>query len=258
MSLSDQEKHSLDESGYLVLPGFIPAELLVELRRRLLELFDQEGEQAGHEFKYEPGCRRLANLVEKGEVFRTAIALPSLLAYVGHVLGGTLKLSSLNARLVPPGEGAQPLHADMSAIADERGYWVCNTVWMLDDFTPHNGTLRIVPGSQTWRRLPAEVLADPKAPHPDEILITGQAGSVVIVNAHAWHGGTANRTEHPRIALHAFYARRDRPQQQYQKKLLSLEVQRSLPPQLRDLLALDDPVNDQLSGEVTVRSGFLK
>jgi hypothetical protein len=58
--------------------------------------------------------------------------------------------------------------------------------------------------------------------------------------------------------VHAFYCRRDRPQQQYQRGLLRPEVQRSLPAGLRDLLALDDPLNDRLSAGAESRSGFLK
>ena len=146
----------------------------------------------------------------------------------------------------------------MGAVPDERGYWVCNTVWMLDDFTPDNGATRVIPGSHQWGKRPQDVLADPYAPHPDEVLVTGRAGSVVIMNAHTWHGGTANRTSAPRLALHAFYCRRDKPQQQYQKRLLRPEIQAALSPELRELLALDDPSNDELSANVTVRSGFMK
>jgi len=115
-----------------------------------------------------------------------------------------------------------------------------------------------VPGSHRSGRLPQQALADPADPHPDEVLITGRAGTVVVMNAHLWHGGTANRTAAPRTAVHAFYCRRDKPQQQYQKQLLRPEVQRALSPELRRLLALDDPLNDQLSAAVAVRSGFLK
>ena len=124
--------------------------------------------------------------------------------------------------------------------------------------SPDAGATRVVPGSHTWGTRPQEVLADPNAPHPDEILVTGKAGGVVVMNAHLWHGGTANRTAAPRLAMHAFYCRRDKPQQQYQKQLLRPEVQASLSPQLRSLLALDDPFNDELSSTVQVKSGFLK
>jgi ectoine hydroxylase-related dioxygenase (phytanoyl-CoA dioxygenase family) len=259
MTLSAIEMRRLDEEGYLILEDFMDAGLLARLRTRIEELFREEGESAGREFKLEPGCRRLANLVDKGDVFREIILLPRLLEYVRHVLGPSIKLSSLHVRSADPhGVHGQPLHADMSAIADERGPWVCNTLWMLDDFTADNGALRIVPGSHRFRRLPADSLADPLADHPDQVLITGRAGSVVVFNAHAWHAGTANHTSRRRTALHAFYCRRDKPQQQYQKRLLSPRVQESLLPALRDLLALDDPLNDQLSAEVAVRSGVLK
>jgi ectoine hydroxylase-related dioxygenase (phytanoyl-CoA dioxygenase family) len=263
MALSADEARRLDEDGYLVLDGLLDAGLRDRLRGRLEELFAQEGEAAGAEFKQEPGCRRLANLADKGDVFLEVLSLPWLAGYVRHVLGPEVKLSSLNARSVNPagpGEatGGQPLHADMSAVADEHGYWVCNTVWMLDDFTADNGALRLVPGSHRWRRLPQQELADPRADHPGQVLVTGRAGAVVVVNAHAWHAGTANRTARPRTALHAFFCRRDRPQQQYQKQLLRPEVQQGLSPWLRYLLALDDPLNDRLSAEVAVRSGFLK
>ena len=88
--------------------------------------------------------------------------------------------------------------------------------------------------------------------------LTGSAGTVAIMNAHMWHAATENRTDRPRRALHAFYARRDKPQQQYQKRLVRPEVQARLTPEQRTILALDDPLNDEVSREVTRRSGFLK
>ena len=146
----------------------------------------------------------------------------------------------------------------MGAVPDEQGYWVCNTVWMLDDFTRENGPTRMVPGSHKWGTRPQDVLDDLFAPHPEEVLLTGKAGTIAVMNAHLWHGGTANLTARPRLAMHGFYCRRDKPQQQYQKQLLRADVQASLSPDLRRLLALDDPLNDELSANVTVRSGFMK
>jgi hypothetical protein len=253
------ERRALDEAGYLVLAGFMSAELLDRLRRRVAELFALEGAGAGAEFKQEPGCLRLANLVDKGDVFQEVIAAPRVLDCVRVVLGAEIKLSSLNARSVPAcADVVQPLHADMGAVADARGYWVCNTVWLLDPFTPDNGALRVIPGSHRRGKLPAAELADLKAAHADEVLVTGAAGDVIVMNAHLWHGGTANRTASSRTAVHAFYARRDKPQQQYQKQLLRPEVQARLAPELRDLLALDDPHNDLVSAHVEQRSGFLR
>ena len=174
------------------------------------------------------------------------------------MLGPDLKLSSLSARSADPGDGARPLHADLAALPDERGYRVCNTIWMLDAYTPDTGALGLAPGSHRRGRLPRQAPADPLADHPGQVLVTGRAGTVVVRSAHAWHAGTANRTGRPRTSLHTFYCRRDRPRQQDQRRLLRPGVQRSLPPELRELLALDDPLNDRLGAAVAVRSGFLK
>jgi hypothetical protein len=252
-------KRRLDDDGFAVLPGYIEPRLLDALRERIERLYSEEGDAAGAEFKQEPGSRRLANLVDKGDVFLEPLAARDVLELVRHVLGGEIKLSSMNARSVNPHcPNCQPLHADMGAIADERGSWVCNTVWLMDDFTPENGSLRAIPGSHRLGRLPQDALDDPTAAHPDEVLITGRAGDVFVMNAHLWHGGTANRTARPRTALHVFFCRRDKPQQQYQKQLVRPDVQAKLSPELRELLALDDPLNDRLSAEVVTRSGFLK
>jgi ectoine hydroxylase-related dioxygenase (phytanoyl-CoA dioxygenase family) len=256
--MTDGERRQLDEQGFVVLENCMGADLLRELRQRIHEVFDDERDRAGLEFRTEAHAHRLANLVDKGDVFRRAILLPQVIERVRHVLGPQLKLSSLNARSADPnGEVPQPLHVDMAALPDEQGYWVCNTVWMLDDFTTENGATRVIPGSHTWGRRPQDVLEDPRAPHPQEVLVLGRAGSIAVMNAHAWHGGTANRTPAPRLAMHAFYCRRDKPQQQYQKQLLRPDVQASLSPELRDLLALDDPVNDAVSANVATRSGFM-
>lgn len=252
-------RRELDEHGFVVFEDFIDPEWLDELRIETERLFEQEGEQAGSEFRQETGSRRLANLVNKGDVFRRIIVEPQLLDCVEMVLGPEFKLSSLNARSASPHNGmTQPLHADMGAISDDAGFQVCNSVWLLDDFTLDNGPLRVVPGSHHWRKLPQDELQDPIATHPDEVTLTAPAGTVIIMNAHAWHGGTANRTDRPRRAIHAFYARRDFPQQQYQKLLLDVDVQANLSPAQRRVLALDDALNDDVTTRDPLRSGFLK
>jgi hypothetical protein len=254
--LTDADRRQLDEEGSLVLPGLMTPELLGALRLRIEELFAEEGARAGSEFKQEPEARRLANLVNKGAIFEDVILTPRVLECMAHILGPRFKLSSLNARSTDPDSASgQPLHADSGAIADDAGYFVANSVWLLDDFTRENGATRFVAGSHRWRRLPK---ADFYAAHPDEQLVLGKAGDVVVMNAHMWHGGTANRTAAPRRAMHVYYTRYDQPQQQYQKHWLSAAVQARLSPAARGILALDDALNDELSSTGSGKSGFMK
>ena len=232
----------------------MPPERVAAFNERIEELFALEGDSAGSEFRTEPGARRIANAVNKGRLFESVIETPEVLEAMATVLGPAFKLSSLNIRSANPHNGcAQPLHVDSGALPDKRGYWVCNSVWLLDDFTPHNGALRVVPGSHKWGRAP-----EPGAKPEGEMLVTGKAGDVVIMNAHMWHGGSENFTGQQRRAMHVYYTRRDKPQQQYQKRLLSPEVQSRLSPLGRQLLALDDPLNDELCATGSGASGFMK
>jgi len=249
----------LDEEGYVRLDGFIAPARHRRIVERIDALFAAEGDAAGAEFRQEPGARRLANLADKGDVFIDCVVDETVGPYLAHVLGPRFKLSSLNARSAEPRNGIdQPLHADGGSLPDERGSWVCNTAWMLDDFTPENGAIRIVPGSHRAGRLPEVALADPRARHPDQVVVSGRAGDVVVFNAHLWHGGLANRTDRPRLAMHAYYCRWDKPQQQHQKPSLRPEVQARLTPAQRLVCALDDPLNDELSSAGQGRSGFMK
>src|SRR5438309_1070867 len=102
MSLSEIDQATLNSEGYVVLPAFMSADLRQRLRARVGELFQEEGDAAGAEFKQEPGCLRLANLVDKGDVFREVVMESRILEIVRHVLGPRIKLSSLNVRSVPP------------------------------------------------------------------------------------------------------------------------------------------------------------
>ncbi|HLJ12045.1 MAG TPA: phytanoyl-CoA dioxygenase family protein, partial [Planctomycetaceae bacterium] len=173
--LAPDQSAQLSDLGIVILEGLMSPAFCGRLRSRIARLHEHEGERAGAEFKQERGCLRLANLVAKGEEFAEVIGCPKVLACVRKVLGPAIKLSSLNARTALPGCPSQPLHADMGAIADAQGYWVCNTVWMLDDFTPHNGAIRYVPGSHRWGHLPQDSLNDRSSPPADEALITGSA-----------------------------------------------------------------------------------
>ena len=81
------DRDQLDRNGYLILENYMGHQLLGELRQRIGQLFLSEGEQAGSEFKQEEQTLRLANLVDKGEVFERASAIPEITEGIGYVLG---------------------------------------------------------------------------------------------------------------------------------------------------------------------------
>ena len=234
-SIDAETRDRLDRDGYAPLPGMLSAAQLTAIRTRLAELLAAEGDQAGIEVHQEAGTDRLADLINKGVMFDPCFTDPRMLACLAHVLGD-FKLSSLNFRAALPGHGAQMLHADFGGPVPPEGYQVCNSIWLLDDFTADNGATRVVPGSHRNGLAAREALADQWAPHPDEVLLTAPAGTVVVFNSHLWHGGTKNRSDRPRRALHSYFGRRSRGQQLDQKKYARPETLARLSPAARFIL----------------------
>ncbi|HEY8454866.1 MAG TPA: phytanoyl-CoA dioxygenase family protein [Actinopolymorphaceae bacterium] len=234
-TLTDAEKAQLDEDGFLPLYDILTPEQVEAFNRRLAELTAAEGERAGLEVHQEAGTNRLADLVNKDPMFSVCFSHPRVLAAIHHVLG-EFKLSSLNSRAALPGQGHQALHADFAEAVAPGDYQVCNSIWLLDDFTPENGPTRVVPGSHRSGKRPGDVMADPKDSHPDEVKVLGPAGTVVIFNSHLWHGGTLNRSSAPRRAMHSYFCKRYLPQQLDQKAYIRRETFERLSPAQRFIL----------------------
>jgi len=230
--LTEQEVSFLDTYGYLNLGQLLSSEQVKQTNDRLAELLETEGDNAGAELaesKYirhpkEEGADRLANLVNKGPVFDIFYTHPRVLAGIEAVLGQHYKLSSLNYRAAKPNKGLQKLHVDWKNTVAAGSYKVCNSIWLLDDFTAHNGATRIVPASHKLSILPDEAMANPNDKHPDEIRIIAPAGSVFIFNSHVWHGGTTNQTAHDRRSIHSYFCTSEQPQQIDQKKYITRET----------------------------------
>lgn len=235
-TLTAEETAFLDQNGYLPLPNILSAQQVTTLRTRYDELVAQEGEDAGKEVHQEAGTNRLADLVNKGDMFDICYTHPRILAAMKHVLGPHFKLSSLNGRAALPGQGLQGIHADWPTAVEPGDYFVCNSIWLLSDFSPQNGATRVVPGSHKSRQHPRDVLDDPKKPVPNEHILTEKAGTVVIFNAHTWHGGTLNTSTEPRYGLHGYYCRRDQTQQLVQKDYIRPETQNRLSPAAKMIL----------------------
>jgi len=227
-TLTSEEKDQLDTLGYVQLQGIMSLELVGALRNRQAELLTEEGDRAGTEVHQERGTDRLSDLINKDPLYAVVISNPRVLAAIAHVLGGDLRLSSLNSRSALPGQGLQGLHADWGRLETPGKYQVCNSLWLLDDYSENNGATRVVPGTHLRGDTPGETMADPTGPHSDEVLLQGNTGDVLVMNSHTWHGGTLNLTDKPRRVMHGYFCRRHQPQQLDQKKYLRPETEKQL------------------------------
>jgi len=231
---------ALDHDGYALLPARLDAAQIAQLQGRFDDLVAAEGERAGREFQQEEGSRRLAHLVDKGRCFDAVWGDSAVLGCVAHILRRPFRLSSLNGREPLPGQGGQALHSDWEPRRADEPFHVVNSLWLLDPVYADNGATRLIPGSHhlagTWE----ELGVNPSRSHPDEIALVAPAGSVLVYNAHLWHGGGINISGARRRMLHSYYVGCGQRQQYDLPALLSPATRNRLDRSQLTLLGIDN------------------
>jgi ectoine hydroxylase-related dioxygenase (phytanoyl-CoA dioxygenase family) len=264
-TLTQEQKDSLDQNGYCLiqLSDQRLAEIGIDidvLAARVDALLEEEGPYAGSEGKedilnsrnhLEPGANRLGNLLDKSAMLRRAATIPEVLAASHYIIGGDLKVSSLNLREPMPGV-AQRFHVDwMPREHSDQGYAGALTFLYLDESTLANGPFRIIPGTHTKRCWPDDEI-DVFENHPDQRLVEVHRGSILVMNLHAWHSGTINKSGERRRILAINYRRRDLPQLLNQKRYFGPQTKASLSEAEKYLFAVTDcdPTQEALAAGV--------
>jgi ectoine hydroxylase-related dioxygenase (phytanoyl-CoA dioxygenase family) len=191
--LDTRQSDALDQLGYLVIPNVLDAATVA----RLCRAFDVTSVQV-------TGGTQHVEITPETPERETWAQLPKhpfILAAAEHILKRPHGVSALHGRNPLSGFGQQGLHTDWPNRAKGEPYAVVTSIWMLDDFTTSNGATRIVPGSHLSIAPIPKSYAQPLATHPNEVIVTGSAGSALIFNGHLWHSGTRNRTQSSRRAV---------------------------------------------------------
>lgn len=234
-TLSDEQRQALDRDGFFIVEGYLSPEVCQQMGNEFDRFQVIEGDQGGHEVHTEAGAPRLSNVLNKSTVFDVCLECKPLLAGALYILGPEFKIHGFNIRDASPGQGHQRLHSDGPKI-EPGDYRVINSLILIDPFEADNGPTRVVPGTHKTGDRPQDILEDPEAPYPGEIKVTAPAGSVVVLNAHTWHGGTKNISGARRRVLHLSYTRRDQPQQLVQRDYLTDALYRRMSEAHRYLL----------------------
>lgn len=188
---------ALDRAGYVILTGLLNQRQRDNLRAEITPLLRQTGRNSfeGHR------TQRAYSVLEKTRVTDRLIDHPRVLAILDRVLLPNYLLSQAQIINIQPGEDAQLLHPDdgIYPVARPRQELSVATVWAIDEFTDDNGATVVIPGSHRWPDGRTPVNADP---HHSAVM---SAGSCVLFLGTLWHGGGANRSAAPRLAVTAQY-----------------------------------------------------
>lgn len=194
----DELMARLQRDGFVVLERLFDEQQVSRMREDLLGRFCQTGRNSFEGAR----TQRLYAVIAKTRVCDGLVEHPLILGLLDRLLAPNYLLSQLQAINILPGECAQHLHYDDAfyPMACPRPAYGAATIMALDDFTGDNGATVVIPGSHLWDgRLPTA--AEQAAVLP----VVMPKGSVVFFLGTLWHGGGANRSGAPRLALTAQY-----------------------------------------------------
>ena len=179
----------------MILPDLLSADELAEIKHAVAPLLDRSGRNPfeGHR------TQRVYSVLNKTRACDRIADHPRVLALLDRLLLPNYLLSMLQVINILPGEQAQMLHTDDAfyPLPRPRKALGAATIWAIDDFTADNGATDIIPGSHLW----GDEKPEPAAREP----VVMSAGSCVFFLSTLWHGGGANRSAHPRLAVTAQY-----------------------------------------------------
>lgn len=191
----DADLAAVQRDGYVILRDLLAPGELEEIRESVAPLLDRRGRNGfeGHT------TQRIYSVLNKTARCDRIADHPRVLALLDRMFMPNYLLSMLQVINILPGEQAQMLHTDDSfyPLPRPRPPLGAATIWAIDDFTADNGATDIIPGSHAWGdQLPDEADREP---------VVMSAGSCVFFPGTLWHGGGANRTDRPRLAVTAQY-----------------------------------------------------
>lgn len=219
---------ALARDGYVILPELLDADEVARVREAVSPLLRHRGrnEFEGHR------TQRLYAVLEKTRALDRLVDHPRVRALLDQLFLPGYLLSQAQVIHILPGEAAQALHSDDAfyPIPRPRPPLGAATVWALDAFTQRNGATVVVPGSHRWPEARVPGAEDPRLP------VVMPAGSAVFYPGTLWHGGGANRSRQPRLAVTCQYCEPWLRTQENYFLSLSKETVRSVSEDIRRML----------------------
>ncbi len=205
MSIQDLVRQ-VHERGYCVLPEVIPADVVASVCADVLAV------DPALNIPDAPARRgAVSGLINHTQSFAPYLAEARLLALTTALLGAHVRVSYTSTIVSYPGADRLQWHADWPFNQGNAGHLAApypdvlahlTSIWMLTDFTVDNGATLIVPGSHRASNNPTgDNGVDKMAPHPDEMHITGKAGTVLVMDSRMWHATPRNDSQQIRAGL---------------------------------------------------------
>ncbi len=221
--LEQAEVEFFHQNGYVMLENAISQSTLEKLNLELAEWVKQSanytdayGEQLDGRprFSLEPGhtrdnpaLRRIASPVELSDCYLDFMRDNAGLDAVAQLIGPNVKFNNSKINLKHPGsKTAVKFHQDFSFEPHTNDSLIA-VLYFLDEVTPENGPLQVVPGSHKgdfydlWQNGVFSGAVDEDIEleaNANSVPCTGKAGSACLMHTRLLHGSAPNFSSRPR------------------------------------------------------------
>ena len=223
--ISDEDVQRYHRDGYLVVPDVLSAQDIDDLRHVTDDLVEQSRQATAHTgvFDLEPGhsaaqprVRRIKSPHLQHDAYARMVRHPGIVAVLCRLWGPNVRFDTSKLNLKAAGFGSPvEWHQDWAFYPHTNDDLAAVGI-MLDDFTPDNGSMLVIPGSHTGPVYDHNTNGvfvggiDPSTSGIDfskAVMCTGRAGSITVHHARLLHGSSANISGRPRrFLLHQYRA----------------------------------------------------
>ena len=188
-----------DGKGFVILPDLITPQEAASARQLILELAEQERQV--DKLIVKGKTERLYGLIYKADIFAQMVQNQFLLSIVEAIIGEDAILGGFSAHILHPGSKSMGIHVDypywaMSAPFPKHPILELQVIWLMEDFTQHNGAPFFAAGTQNLATQPNKRQFKKTAEK-----ITGRAGSAIISHGLCWHDTSDNTSDRSRVSL---------------------------------------------------------
>lgn len=208
--LNEDQVAFYNRHGYLILENVLSAADLQELQTATDGLRDERARIAGDDT-----IAAIMDFALLDDAFMRAAHHPLMLAAVTQLIGENLRLQHCKLNWKPPAKGAGEVdwHQDFPFLP-HTNYDLLACMILMDDSSPENGCMRVIPGSQL--RGPVDHFSSDgkfarhctdRADYADDLArgnvvdLVAPAGSITIHHCNIIHASYPNYSDTPRRGL---------------------------------------------------------
>lgn len=202
LTLGDRIRH-LEVEGYVILPDLLDADHIARLKEQTVDYETIHVDYSVHQ-------RSTGGIQFTGGAISDLIAYPPTIGFLTELFGDEIVVMSYDYAISEPGHPGISLHCDGQPWGSHifGAEYTCpkliRILYYLDDLTPEVSPFRVIPRSHLSYHNESNPYLRYEE-HPEEVMVTCNAGSILLIDNCVFHGNYPNTGNYPRIALQLSY-----------------------------------------------------